>query len=140
VPKLIIFDDLMSEMKTGVVADICVRGSHHKSLSAMMLHQNIFPNVKDARDANLNTKYRIIFANPADTEQIANLSRRVFGKGCGGILTETLEELKAQKGPSGYYAYLLLDLHPKTPNYLRLRTNIFPGEETIVYEVSAKPV
>ncbi len=31
------------------------------------------------------------------------------------------------------HSYLLLDLHPETPEQFRIRTNIFPGEESTVY-------
>ena len=31
------------------------------------------------------------------------------------------------------YSYLLLDLHPETPEHLRVRAKIFPGEQTQVY-------
>ena len=31
------------------------------------------------------------------------------------------------------HSYLLLDLHPETPEHLRVRARIFPGERTEVY-------
>lgn len=37
------------------------------------------------------------------------------------------------------YGYLMIDMHPRTHPALRLRSNIFPGEEQTVY-ISKSPM
>lgn len=62
--------------------------------------------------------------NPRDRSQITHLARQMQNK----ILQEAFEDATATP-----YGYLLLDLRQETPEDLRLRTYIFPGEIQAVY-------
>ena len=109
---LLILDDLMSECsKDQRVSDLFTRGSHHKGISVLYLTQNYF----------------IIFKNPRDSLGIATLAKQMFPSRTQ-YLMDSFQD--ATKKP---FSYLLIDCHPQTPENIRLRTNIFPGERHIVY-------
>ena len=113
---LLILDDLMSECsKDQRVSDLFTRRSHHKGISVFYLTQNLFPPGKLSRTISLNSL------------GIATLAKQMF-PGRTQYLMDSFRD--ATKKP---FSYLLIDCHPQTPENIRLRTNIFPGERHIVY-------
>jgi hypothetical protein len=64
---------------------------------------------------------------PNDMLSIRNLSHQLFPKE-GSFFMDAYKQ--ACVNP---YGYLMLNLHANSNNILRLRTNIFPGEESIVF-------
>jgi hypothetical protein len=135
-PKLVIVDDLMSDMNTGVMSDMFVKSSHHNNMSVIALLQNIYPRKRDSMDMSLNTTYRVIFNNPSDTLQLNALSRRIYGSGCANILRDILTDIKeVNAGDDSAYAYVLIDFDAHTPPKLKARTNIFPGERNMSFHV-----
>lgn len=125
VSKLLILDDLMHECNNGFVGKMFTRISHHENISCFLIVQNIFFKSKDMREAGLNTTYRVLFNNPSDRGQLSLISQRVMGKGYSWYIPAILEELKKIEP----YAYVVLDMHPLTNNFMRIRTNIFPDDE-----------
>ena len=126
---LLLIDDLMHLSKNGVVAKLFTEYSHHNNISCVFIVQNIYAKQKDMRDASLNTTYRVIFDNPADKRQLCTLSSSVFGNGNGHYISDILADIKKDTT----YGYLLLDLHPRTNEMMRVRSAVFPGEENDVY-------
>ena len=123
---LLILDDLMCETKENVTK-IFTKVCHHQNMSAIYIVQNLFYKGKEQRTISLNSNYLVIFKNPRDLSQINHLAKQISpGK------TKAVQEayLDATRRP---YGYLLCDFTPTTPDELRLRTNIFPGENTFVY-------
>ena len=70
------------------------------------------------RTISLNTHYLIVSKKPRDNQQIATLGRQSY-PGRSHLLMEAFQD--ATKNPFGY---LLIDLKPKTPEFLRIRTSI----------------
>lgn len=125
-PTLLILDDLMEEMDK-TVSELFTRGSHHRDLSVVFLTQNMFPKNKHARTISLNAHYLVFYKNPRDVNQFSVLARQMYGSN----YKFALEAFKdATHEPHGY---LLLDLKPQTEDRFRLRTEIFPGQQTYVY-------
>lgn len=124
--RLIIIDDLMSETDDRVTK-LFTKGSHHKNLSVLYIVQNLFSKNKEQRTISLNSHYLVVFKNPRDTTQVLHLGRQMY-PGKGKYVEEAFKDATTQ--PHGY---LLFDLRQETPDQLRLRTNIFPGEERFVY-------
>ena len=125
-PTLLIIDDLMQETNK-TVANLFIKGSHHRNVSVMFLAQNLFPKNKFARTRSLNAHYMVLFKNLRDASQFANLARQMYPK----RLQFVIEAYKdATKEP---YSYLLIDLRPEHDDDLRLQTNIFPGKTHYVY-------
>ncbi len=125
-PTLLIIDDLMHETNDTVV-NLFTKGSHHRNVSVVYLAQNLFPKNKFARTISLNAHYMVLFKNPRDASQFANLARQMYPKR-SQFAVEAYKD--ATREP---YSYLLVDLRPEQDDDLRLRTNVFPGETQYVY-------
>jgi len=124
--NIIIVDDLMEQVvKNQQIQHLFTRGSHHRNLTVIYLNQNMFSQGKYARTMNLNTHYMILLKNPRDLSQIAILGRQI---GLGKTLVEAYKDCIAQP-----YGYLVIDLSPHNEDCYQLKTNIFPGQDTIVY-------
>ena len=85
---------------------------------------------KYARSIALNCSHYILMRN-RDLGQIEVLGRQLYGKGKGKEFVEIYKKALSVNT----YGYLLIDLGPKTPPELQLRTNII-GETPyqIVYQ------
>ena len=126
--SLVVMDDLMAQCSNDQrVSDLFTRGSHHRGISVMYLTQNLFPPGKLSRTISLNSHYMLIFRNPRDSLGITTLAKQMFPKR-GDYLLESYHDATSKP-----YGYLLIDCHQLTPENMRLRTNILPGERQIVY-------
>lgn len=119
---LIIIDDLMNDLTLNV-AHMFTVGSHHKHYSIILITQNLFPRVKAMRDISLNTHYLIMFRNNRDLSQANCFARQAFP---GNSIYFMDAYKKATVEP---YTYLLVDIHPRTPEDQRLRQSIFPEKD-----------
>jgi hypothetical protein len=125
-PKLLILDDLVSQINKNTV-DIFLRESHHKNLSVLFLVQNAFSGNKGFRDISLNSHYFVWFNNPRERSQVQAFARQMEPNNSKYIV-EAYKDSTSKP-----YGYLLFDMKQQTPNNMRLRTNIFPGETNYVY-------
>ena len=76
---IIIFDDLMSEMKNDDrLSKAFTKYSHHFNTSVFFITQNLFFKSSHFRDASLSAHYMIIFKNWRDQTQIMALSRQLY--------------------------------------------------------------
>ena len=87
--------------------------------------QNLYFN--GLRTARINANYLVLFKNPSDKLQVANLGRQLF-PGQSKFFVAAFESATLEP-----FTYLLLDLTQTCPENLRLRSNIFPGEIQVVY-------
>ena len=108
-------------------SDLFTKYVHHQNLSVLYIVQNIFNNAKNHRTLSLNANYIVLFKNPRDKAQVSHLARQMFPRK-PKILQEAFDDATADP-----YSYLLMDFRQDTPENLRLRTKIFPGEAQIVY-------
>jgi len=120
---LLIIDDLMQETNE-TIANMFTKGSHHRNVSVVFFAQNLFPKNKFAQTMSLNAHYMVLFKNPKEVSQFANLARQMYPK-TSQFAVEAYRD--ATREP---YSYLSVDLRPKQDEELRLRTNIFPGQTT----------
>ena len=126
--NLIILDDLMKETaEDDEILNLFTKGSHHNSISVLLLTQNIFNKGKHSRTISLNAHYIILFKNPRDKTQISYLSRQMYPK-----QIKFLEDAyyDATEKP---YGYLFIDLKQTTNDDLRIQSNIFLTKEHIIY-------
>ena len=122
-PSLLVLDDLMS-VTNGFVVDIFTKLSHHRDLSVMYLCQNLFDRNPHHRTISLNSHYILLLKNPRDVQPVAVLARQVYADDW----RHAVEAYRhATRQPFGY---ILFDLHPRTPDHLRLRTDILPEDDT----------
>jgi len=123
---LIILDDLMDETDQRV-ASLFTKKSHHRNISVMYIVQNLFHRGKHHRTISLNAHYMVVFKNPRDVSQIMALAHQMYPQRTKYFL-EAYTAATAQ--PHGY---LVIDMKQETPDILRLRSHIFPGEKQIAY-------
>ena len=123
---LFIIDDQMADAgKT--VADLFVKGSHHKNISVVFIVQNLFHHNREMRTITLNAHYIVLFKSPRDKSAVNALASQMY-PGKASFFKQVFAD--ATKEP---HSYLLIDLKQSTPDYLRLRANMFPGESHFVY-------
>ena len=126
VPKLIILDDLMGNVKKeDKLTHLFTCGSHHWNISVIHIVQNIF--YSGLRTSRVNSHYLVLMKNPSDQLQISTLGHQLFPKNKKYLL-EAFHDATAKP-----HTYLFIDMHQTTPDHLRVRTNIMPGDIQYVY-------
>ena len=92
----------------------------HLNLSVVFVSQNLIYARKKCRTISLNSTYIVVFKNPRDQSQIRHLTCQMFPSK-PKFLQAAYED--ATKDP---YRYLFSDFHPNSPEFARVRGNIFP--------------
>ncbi len=123
--KLLILDDLMQDVQKKSLAQLFTQGCHHWNITCIHIVQNLF--YGGLRTSRVNAQYIILMKNPSDKLQAMNLAKQIV-PGKVSYFLESYEEACTQP-----YGYLVIDLSQDTPEYLKLRTNIFPGQTQIAY-------
>ncbi len=122
----LILDDLMVECSDN--KEICnyfSRTAHHKNISIFYLTQNFYQKGKYTTTITRNSSYIILFSSPRDFGQIKYFASQSFNP------KALLHAYKlATRIPRGY---LLIDCTQNTPEQFRLRSNIIPPEETVIF-------
>jgi hypothetical protein len=125
-PRLMVLDDLMTEMKSGdKMTNLFSRGVHHWNISLVSIVQNVF--FGGLRTARINCHYMVLFKNPGDRSQVSTLARQLY-PGTSRTFVDAFADATARP-----YSYLFVDLTQGCPDKFRLRTDVFPGERTYVY-------
>ena len=124
VRTLLILDDLMSDPNLNLTRLFTVT-SHHFNLSVFFVVHNIFYPHPSFRTAMLNTQYVMLFRSVRGLSQVSALARQIAGHGTGQSTRIVSAYQDATRKP---YTYLLIDMHPQTPDHLRLRAQILPDE------------
>jgi len=126
--KIIIFDDLMNSfLSNKEMEKLFTQGTHHRHVSVIYLSQNIFQAGRISKTLSNNTGYMVLFQNIRCIEQLAVLGRQIF-PGKGKMFVNIFKD--ATKSP---YSYLVLNLTPNVDMKYRMLTQIFPGEDPIIY-------
>ncbi len=125
---LLILDDLGEQIVNDMNACLLfTQGCHHRGFSVMRISQNIFEQGKFARTIAINSSYVVLLKSPRDVKQVKVLASQVFDKEKNRLI-EAYESATEQ-----VYGYLILDLLPFTDQNLRMRSQVFPGEDMIIY-------
>lgn len=127
--NLVCLDDLMeSVIASSEMENLFVKGMHHRHLSVIFLNQNMYCQGKHSRTISLNSHILVLMKNPRDQSQIQCLARQAF-MGKSKFLLEAFKDATCQP-----YGYLVLDFSPSGEEAHRVRTRIFPEEDTIIYQ------
>jgi hypothetical protein len=125
---LIVLDDMMHQVVENPDMELLfTRGCHHRNISIIFVKQNLYNKGKSAKTIALNTGYLVLFRNVRDTSQISTLGRQIY-PGKSGILVEAYRDATKQQ-----FGYLVVDMSPYGEDKYRLRTNVFSGEDPIIY-------
>jgi hypothetical protein len=122
-PTLVVIDDMMTKLDDNIVQAF-IRYSNHKSISVVLLVQNIFYNSGKSllRNISLNCTHFIITKSIRDRRQITTLASQMK-PGNSRFITESYDD--ATQEP---YTYFLCDLTQTQNEKLRYRTRIFPDD------------
>jgi hypothetical protein len=124
-PLLLILDDLMLDMKNEFLDLLFTRGSHNWDTSVIFVTQSIFG--KNIRTARSNAHILVLMRSPSALLQARTIGQQLFPRRLNYFL-EAFED--ATREP---FTYILINMHPNAPEYLRLCTNIFPGQVPKIY-------
>ncbi|KAL7079402.1 hypothetical protein ACQ4LE_001663 [Meloidogyne hapla] len=124
---LLILDDLMVGIDQRLLDTIFTRGSHNWGMSVILITQHLFS--KELRIPRNNSHYLLLMRNPVGALQIRTLATQLFPSKTKYFLEAYANATKETFG------YLLVDVHPSTPELLRLTTHIYANEneKTIIY-------
>jgi hypothetical protein len=123
---LLILDDLANELKPDFLDILYTRGSHHWNVSVILVTQNLFD--KNIKVARINSHFLILMKSPQSLLQIKTLGSQLFpGK------TNYFMESYNGAIDKNTFGYLVINMQPNTTNELRLTTNIFPQDKTVIY-------
>ena len=130
-PSMIILDDLCHLVCQSTDMELLFsQVSHHRNISVCLMKNNLFYQGKSARTISLNTNIYVLMKNPADLMQIRVLAKRVFPKNANHMI-EAYDFATAMNNGKGY---LILDVSAIPTIDIILKTDIFPGEEMILFK------
>ena len=120
---ILILDDLLSEIAKNnmLIQEIFTEMAHHQKLTVVLCVQNLFYQNGIFRTLSLNSGYLVPFKNPRDMHQIDIIAYRSYAM-------DPKVVIKAYKDATYKpYSYLFMDFTQTTPDFLRLKTDIFPS-------------
>ena len=130
--RLLILDDQFCLFKKGPLGEYLIELAsvliHHLNISTIYITQSLYHGPIQ-REIGLNCQYLIIFRNPRSRQQIRLLATQIFGAGEASYFMEAYKKAVEHTR----HGYLLLDLHQKTDQKMRLKSRILPSEDLIVY-------
>ena len=105
--------------------------SHHEGINFILICHNLFMKNKVYRDVSLNSAYIVLMKNPRDRTGITHFAQQ-FAPGKSKAMTEIYAAATRQP-----HSYLFLDLHQRTKEAHRIRSNILfeQNEPMSVYQL-----
>ena len=120
---LLVMDDLMTEGNNDkTVLDIFTKHSHHRNITVLYLCQDMFPPGKFAKSISRNVHYIVAFKNPRDQLGVRNVVMQAFPQHWKTVL-DVFRRATARP-----FGYLVLDLHPASPDDRRLVSHVLKDE------------
>ena len=120
---ILVLDDLMGEGSNDKrVLDLFTKHSHHQNVTVLYLCQDMFPVGKYAKSISRNAHYIVAFKNPRDQLGVRNVLLQSFPTTWKDSL-ETFHRATTRR-----YGYLVMDLHPASPDYQRLLSHLLKDE------------
>ena len=127
--KLIVFDDLMPTISNSKdFAELATTLSHHMNVSYILTLQNLLYQGTQSRTIHLQCTAYVLFKSPRDVTQVKVLANQL------GIMSPQFVKRVHREATRDKFQYLVIDLHISTPDSLRLRSGIFPGEKLTIYQ------
>ena len=118
----IVLDDFAQHV-TKDIAELFSVGSHHNHVSIFWLCQNLYGRNKFQRDLSLNATYIAFFKSPRDNTTIKTFARQCSFYDNSQYIVDAYRTVTSRP-----YGYLFFDFHQKTPDALRIRSDILPHE------------
>ena len=118
--NICIIDDLTQSASGSQLVEDLFINERHLNLSVIFVSHYLFYTGKKCRTISLNLTHIAVFKNPRDQTQIPHLACQMFPSNLKFLQVAYKEEMKDP------YRYLFLDFHPSSPEFARVRGNIFP--------------
>lgn len=116
--SLLIIDDLAKEAFASLdIANLYISG-RHSNVSTIIITNILFSKERYAREISVNTNLFIIMSNPRDSSSIYALSYQLNPQNPRHVANMYFNYVQEP------YAYLIIDLNPKTPLIFRYRNGI----------------
>lgn len=125
-PTLLVIDDCMDKLSNPEILKFFIKGAHHRNLSVFFLSQCLF--TKGLREISLNCNICVIFKTTRDLAQVRSFCLQVNPSDWRALM-EAFQDATRNSA----YTYLLFDFSYNQADHLRLRTSIFPDENTVIY-------
>ena len=130
---LLVLDDLMVLATTNStnltnLDNIASRDSHHSNTSVIFVCQNLNFGSGKLRNCRVNSQYHIMCKSLTDCRDIEMIATNK--KICQSKLRKVLEDVGKTQ-----YGYLVFDGCQKSYANARVRTGIFPEDETVIYDL-----
>ena len=122
---LLILDDLMLDASNNFLDLLFTRGSHNWNTSVIFVTQSLYG--RDIKTARANSHYLVLMRNPSGQLQVRTVGSQLFPRKLNYFI-ESYND--ATRDP---FTYLIVNMHPNSPEDERLTTNIFPNEHTVLY-------
>ena len=119
-------DDLIAKVGDDKdILNLSTQYSHHMNVTMFYLCQDMFPHRKYAKTISRNAQYIVAFKNPRDQVALCMLLPQMYPM----TWKDPLEQNNAcMERP---FCYLLLDVHPATPDNRRLLSHLLKHEGCI---------
>ena len=130
---LVILDDLMtittsSKENTTNLDNFASRDSHHSNISVIFTCQNLCYGNGKLRNTRINSQYTLLFKNIGDRR---NMNMIADNKGVKrDVFNCVLSDIEQSR-----YGHLLFDNCASSYENTRVRTNVFPNEKTVIYDI-----
>ena len=126
---LLIVDDLMNDVYNSKdMLHLFTQYSHHHKISVIFTTQNLYHGGKFGRTITLNCHYLVLFKN-YNLAQVRFLGQSLFPHKSHKFIQIYNDAIQKK------YGYLLIDLHPGSDSRFMLRTQIFPPEDMVIYQM-----
>ena len=130
---ILILDDIMHLASNSQVIElIFTRISHHRNCSCFYLVQNAFIKGKNQVTIAMNTKYIEFLRPPRSLMQLQYLNSQIFPNNKGLLIKAYTDIMSIHD-----FGYLIIDLTTHCLDKLRVRSQIFPGEQTVIFQSCA---
>ena len=124
----LVIDDLSDEVDEKLIGALFTKMSYHRNISVIfLLHNLYYRGLKNMRDISLNTHYLMVFWSAWDRGSITTIAQQMYAKKYK-LLLSVYEDATGEK-----FGYLVIDYKAATPEEIRLRTKIVPGEKAVCY-------
>ena len=121
--KMLIFDDLVSEIQDDLLAKLFTIYGHHKNVSIILVTQALFnPRVNKFNILQENVHYLLLSKSPRDSSKVIYLAKQISPYNIHWVVQAF------QDATQKAYSYLFFSFKQDCPEKLRVRTNIFPDE------------
>lgn len=117
-----LFDDRKSSKDLVHIVTVIL---HHSLCSTFLLSYTLFNGTQALRDINLNSQNLVLMANTRNNGQIKSIAHQIWPSNTAFFLS-AYEQATKEK-----YGYLVVSLTADNP--YKLKTNCFPGEDTVIF-------